>query len=85
MAHRAGVKSAAYNYLELRRCLDAGVSAVACGCVAGWFNQEYRAAQRRGLPYPILRIAEYFTMDGGGLRWGRFYLEAGYFTHVMLW
>lgn len=54
------------------------------GPYAGRFNQEFRAAQRRGLPYPILWIAEYFTVDGEGLRWGRFYLQAGFFTHIML-
>lgn len=55
------------------------------GPSAGRFNQEFREAQRKGLPYPILWIAEYFTIDGEGIRWGRFYLQAGFFTHVMLW
>jgi len=64
--------------------VSSSYSAVVC-CAAGRFNQEFRDAQRRGLPYPILWIAEYFTVDGEGLRWGRFYLQAGFFTHVMLW
>lgn len=53
--------------------------------VAGRFNQEYRAAQFRGLPLPILWIAEYFTFDGEGIRWGRHYRQAGWFSHIMLW
>lgn len=55
------------------------------GPFAGRYNQEFRKGQRYGLPYPILWIAEYLTFDGEGLRWGRFYLQAGYFTHIMLW
>jgi len=48
-------------------------------------NQEFRAAQRKGLPYPILWVAEYFTFDGEGIRWGRNYRTAGWYTHIMLW
>lgn len=55
------------------------------GPTAGKFNQEFRAHQRKGSPYPILWIAEYFTPDGEGLRWGRMYKQAGYFTHIMVW
>lgn len=55
------------------------------GPFAGPFNQEYRAAQFRGLPLPILWIAEYFTFDGEGIRWGRHYRQAGWFSHIMLW
>lgn len=52
---------------------------------AGKFNREFRDHQRRGTPYPILWVAEYFTPDGEGLRWGRFYRNAGYFAHIMVW
>ncbi|KAK2164702.1 hypothetical protein LSH36_60g05048 [Paralvinella palmiformis] len=52
---------------------------------AGLFNREYRHAQNKGLPYPILWIAEYFTLDGEWIRWGRFYRQAGYYTHIMIW
>lgn len=55
------------------------------GPTAGRFNQEFREHQRKGSPYPILWIAEYFTPDGEGLRWGRFYRNAGYFAHIMVW
>jgi len=53
--------------------------------LAGRFNQEYRAAQFRGLPLPILWIAEYFTFDGEGIRWGRHYRQAGWYSHILLW
>ncbi|XP_046352903.2 dual oxidase maturation factor 1-like isoform X2 [Haliotis rufescens] len=55
------------------------------GPFAGRFAREYRAAQFRGLPLPILWIAEYFTFDGEGVRWGRFYRQAGWYTHILLW
>ncbi|XP_070539714.1 dual oxidase maturation factor 1-like [Ptychodera flava] len=51
----------------------------------GQVNQEFRAAQYRGLPYPILWIAEYFTIDGENLRWGRSYRMSGYYAHILLW
>ncbi|XP_077978626.1 dual oxidase maturation factor 1-like [Glandiceps talaboti] len=55
------------------------------GPFAGVLNQEFREAQWKGLPYPILWIAEYFTIDGENIRWGRSYREAGFFTHICLW
>ncbi|KAI8507938.1 regulation of thyroid hormone proteinration, partial [Branchiostoma belcheri] len=48
-------------------------------------NREFRAAQYRGLPYPILWVAEYFTLDGEDIRWHRSYRLAGYYTLTMLW
>jgi len=53
--------------------------------LAGRFNREYRAAQFRGLPFPILWIAEYFTFDGEGIRWGRHYRQAGWYAHICMW
>lgn len=55
------------------------------GPFAGQFNREYRAAQLRGLPLPILWVAEYFTIDGEGIRWGRHYRQAGWYSHIILW
>lgn len=55
------------------------------GPFAGLIQREFRAAQLKGLPYPILWIAEYFTPDGEGIRWGRYYRQAGYYSHIMLW
>ncbi|XP_048744080.1 dual oxidase maturation factor 1-like isoform X2 [Ostrea edulis] len=55
------------------------------GIFAGRFNQEFRAAQFRGTPLPIIWIAEYFTFDGEGIRWGRHYRQAGWYAHIMMW
>ncbi|KAI8506261.1 regulation of thyroid hormone proteinration [Branchiostoma belcheri] len=52
---------------------------------ASLINREFRAAQYRGLPYPILWVAEYFTLDGEDIRWHRSYRLAGYYTLTMLW
>ncbi|XP_067127779.1 dual oxidase maturation factor 1-like [Centruroides vittatus] len=55
------------------------------GPQAGRINREFRAAQWKGLPYPILWIAEYFTIDGEGIRFGRHYRTAGWYSHIMMW
>ncbi|KAL3875856.1 hypothetical protein ACJMK2_033767 [Sinanodonta woodiana] len=55
------------------------------GQYASRINQEYRAAQFRGLPQPILWIAEYFVFDEEGVRWGRFYRTAGFYSDILLW
>ena len=53
--------------------------------LAGLFSREFREGQQKGLPYPILWIAEYFVLDGEGVRWGRHYRQAGFYTHIMMW
>lgn len=55
------------------------------GSQAGRINREFRAAQFKGLPYPILWVAEYFTIDGEGIRFGRNYRTAGWYCHILLW
>ncbi|CAN7939039.1 unnamed protein product, partial [Ixodes hexagonus] len=55
------------------------------GPQAGHFNQDFRTAQVKGTPLPILWIAEYFTFDGEGIRFGRHYRTAGWYTHILLW
>ncbi|CAL1264848.1 unnamed protein product [Larinioides sclopetarius] len=52
---------------------------------AGKLNREYRAAQSKGLPYPILWAVEYFTIDEGNFRYGRYYRLAGWYCHVAMW
>lgn len=52
---------------------------------AGRINREFRAAQWRGLPLPILWISEYFTLDGEDILWGRSYRLAGYYAWIMVW
>ncbi len=38
-----------------------------------------------GLPYPILSVIEYLSVDRAGFMWGRQYRLAGYYTLCMLW
>ncbi|KAJ8970438.1 hypothetical protein NQ314_001233 [Rhamnusium bicolor] len=55
------------------------------GPFAGHLQQQFRAAQYRGLPLPILWIMDYFVIDGEGFRFGRFYRTAGWYTHIIMW
>ena len=55
------------------------------GRFAQRINQEFRAAQFRGMPYPILWVAEYFTLDGEQIRWMRKFRQAGWYTQQFLW
>lgn len=48
-------------------------------------KEEFRAALAKGLPYPILTVAEYMAVDAEGFCWGRNYRTAGYYTGVALW
>ncbi|XP_030765838.1 dual oxidase maturation factor 1 [Sitophilus oryzae] len=55
-----------------------------------WENSQqmtviFREALVRGLPFPILSVAEYFTLGQEGLAWGGQYRAAGYFAIIMLW
>ncbi|XP_036217926.1 dual oxidase maturation factor 1 [Bactrocera oleae] len=56
----------------------------------GWegandMSANYRDALRRGLPFPILTVAEYFSQGREGFCWGGQYRAAGYFASIMLW
>ncbi|CAG7722564.1 unnamed protein product [Allacma fusca] len=55
------------------------------GKYAGRFSREFRAGVLKGLPYPILQVAEYFTFDGEGIRFGRHYRLAGWYAHIFMW
>ncbi|XP_066250828.1 dual oxidase maturation factor 1 isoform X1 [Euwallacea similis] len=48
-------------------------------------GDSFRKALVRGLPFPVLTVAEYFTMGQEGLAWGGQYRAAGYFAIIMLW
>ena len=48
-------------------------------------KEEYLTALIKGLPYPILTVAEYLAVDAEGFCWGRTYREAGYYTSIFLW
>lgn len=55
------------------------------GRFAGRVSREFRQAQLEGKPYPVLWIAEYFTLDGEQIRWGRKFRQAGWYAHQFLW
>ncbi|KAI9585640.1 hypothetical protein GQX74_001487 [Glossina fuscipes] len=48
-------------------------------------STNYRNALKRGLPFPILTVAEYFSLGREGFSWGGQYRAAGYFASIMLW
>lgn len=48
-------------------------------------RQRYREALVKGLPYPILTVAEYLALDNEGFAWGRYYRSAGYYCSIFLW
>jgi len=48
-------------------------------------KEDYISALEKGLPFPILTVGEYFTVDAEGFCWGRNYREAGYYTSIFLW
>lgn len=52
---------------------------------ASQMKEDYHAALVKGLPFPILTVGEYFTVDAEGFCWGRNYREAGYYTSIFLW
>ncbi|XP_022248481.1 dual oxidase maturation factor 1-like [Limulus polyphemus] len=48
-------------------------------------KEHYREAQIKGLPFPVLTVAEYLSLDTEGFSWGWQYRQAGYYSYVLLW
>lgn len=48
-------------------------------------TKHFHEALRRGLPFPILTVAEYFSLSQEGFTWGMQYRQAGYFASILLW
>lgn len=48
-------------------------------------GNSYKNALQRGLPYPILTVAEYFSLGQEGFAWGGQYRAAGYYASILLW
>lgn len=48
-------------------------------------GESYHEALIRGLPFPILTVAEYFSLRQEGFTWGGQYRAAGYYGSIMLW
>ncbi|XP_077298544.1 dual oxidase maturation factor 1 mol isoform X2 [Arctopsyche grandis] len=51
----------------------------------GGMAASYGAALRRGLPFPILTVAEYLSLGQEGFAWGGQYRAAGYYAGILLW
>ncbi|XP_066998240.1 dual oxidase maturation factor 1 isoform X2 [Anabrus simplex] len=51
----------------------------------GEMTESYREALVRGLPFPILTTAEYFSLGQEGFSWGGQYRAAGYYGSNLLW
>ncbi|VDK36449.1 unnamed protein product, partial [Anisakis simplex] len=48
-------------------------------------GKELQLAYRRGLPYPMLKLLEYFSLNEGAFDWGRKYRLAGHYAGAALW
>jgi len=48
-------------------------------------REEYKAALVKGLPFPILTVVEYLSLDAEGFCWGGAYRQAGYYSYILLW
>ena len=46
-------------------------------------KEEYRNALVKGLPFPILTIAEYMAVDAEGFCWGRTYREGTTWRNIL--
>jgi len=55
------------------------------GPYSGHINQEHKKALIVGKPLAILHVVEYFTHDGGLIRWGRYFRMGGYYAYVLIW
>uniref|UniRef100_A0A1I7WUQ1 Uncharacterized protein n=1 Tax=Heterorhabditis bacteriophora TaxID=37862 RepID=A0A1I7WUQ1_HETBA len=44
--------------------------------------EALRSAYFHGLPYPILSVLEYFSLNQDAFDWGRHYRTAGHYTHA---
>lgn len=47
-------------------------------------QQSFRKSQYHGLPIPILEVVDNLIIDGENFRYGRFYRNAGWYTHKLL-
>uniref|UniRef100_A0AC34PW44 Uncharacterized protein n=1 Tax=Panagrolaimus sp. JU765 TaxID=591449 RepID=A0AC34PW44_9BILA len=48
-------------------------------------EEELHKAYDEGMPYPFLKVLEYFSLNNGLFNWGRCYRKAGYYANAMLY
>ncbi|KZC13318.1 DUOXA-like protein C06E1.3 [Dufourea novaeangliae] len=51
----------------------------------GEMTSAFKQALNQGAPFPIVSLAEYFSLHQEGFSWGSKYRQAGYYTSLMLW
>ncbi|CAB3403461.1 unnamed protein product [Caenorhabditis bovis] len=47
-------------------------------------SEALHNAQKRGLPYPMLSVLEYFSLNQDAFDWGRHYRVAGHYSHAAI-
>jgi len=52
---------------------------------SGEMTNAFKLALYQGAPFPIVSLAEYFSLHQEGFSWGSRYREAGYYASIMLW
>ncbi|EZA56871.1 hypothetical protein DMN91_000646 [Ooceraea biroi] len=52
---------------------------------SGEMTSAFKQALYQGAPFPIVSLAEYFSLHQEGFSWGSRYREAGYYSSIMLW
>jgi len=55
------------------------------GPYGGRISREVHEATARGVPYPIIWVAEWFTLEGEYIHWGRYYRTSGWYVHIIMW
>lgn len=48
-------------------------------------NEELGNACRKGMPFPLLKVLEYFTLTHGSFAWGQQFRSAGHYANAVLW
>ncbi|XP_066596651.1 dual oxidase maturation factor 1-like [Prorops nasuta] len=48
-------------------------------------RNSFKQALHQGAPFPIISLAEYFSLHQEGFSWGNRYREAGYYASITLW
>lgn len=52
---------------------------------SGEMTSAFKQALYQGAPFPIVSLAEYFSLHQEGFSWSSRYREAGYYASIMLW
>lgn len=76
---------------------ESGVSHLSVDKNGAYYNEKFAfdgaktiavetdKAFEEGLPFPMLKILEYFSFYHGGFDWGMKYRQAGHYTSALIW